>query len=708
MAEHLSLREIRIRLADPERIATDSFDILRSLCAYISTPDTELRAQDLLLRAMEKRSAFGPASILLEGMLRQVGLFPYLERGGLSLADNIAYEFHRPDNMESDGVVFHRVQSQVYDYLLAGDNVVLSAPTSFGKSLIIDAVIASQKYQNIVLVVPTIALIDETRRRLSRFSDKFKLITHSSQTRALRNLYIMTQERVLEQEKLEDIDFFVIDEFYKLQPRLEDADRSLLLNEAFYKLFKTGAQFYLLGPNVRGIDSGILKRLDLRFIKTDYKTVSSEIHHVKPVPDDGQALVALCGALKDPTLIYCSSPARVRKVSEILLKIQKPNAAMRDAVAWVGDNYSPNWLFAKALERGIGMHHGRLPRTLSQFVVRSFNEGNIRFLVCTSTLIEGVNTKAKNVIIFDNKIARRKFDYFTYNNILGRSGRMFQHFVGHVYIFHEPPAEELPFVDVPAFSQPDSAPESLLMQLQQEDLSDKSRDRMTQLSNESELEIDILRSGTGIDPRAQNRLACEIRSNAGIYWPLLSWVGFPNWDQLEAVSKLIWEYLVSDKRMRAGVGSGRQLAFKIDRFRRTKGADGLLKAELLQRTAESPDEVVEEVIDFLRSWCSFAFPRYLLAVNRIQHAVFLKMNRHPGDYVAFATQVENWFLPPALMALDEYGVPIQIGQKLQRYLLQLQSDSLDDVLMRLHKLDVSRMPLSDFEKSLVSDAQQHI
>jgi hypothetical protein len=77
---------------------------------------------------------------------------------------------------------------------------------------------------------------------------------------------------VLEQETLEPLDFFVIDEFYKLQPRQEDPDRSLLLNQAFYKLNKTGAQFYLLGPNIRGLDTGVAKRINLRFIRTDYKT----------------------------------------------------------------------------------------------------------------------------------------------------------------------------------------------------------------------------------------------------------------------------------------------------------------------------------------------------------------------------------------------------------------------------------------------------
>ena len=47
---------------------------------------------------------------------------------------------------------------------------------------------------------------------------------------------------------------------------------------------------------------------------------------------------------------------------------------------------------------------------------------------------------------------------------------MFQHFIGHVYIFNAPPQEELPFVDFPFYSQGENVPESLLIQLDKDDL----------------------------------------------------------------------------------------------------------------------------------------------------------------------------------------------------------------------------------------------
>ena len=59
-----------------------------------------------------------------------------------------------------------------------------------------------------------------------------------------------------------------------------------------------------------------------------------------------------------------------------------------------------------------------------------------------STIIEGVNTQAKNVILWSNKNGTNKIDYFTYRNIIGRAGRMFRYFVGHVYILEEPPARK--------------------------------------------------------------------------------------------------------------------------------------------------------------------------------------------------------------------------------------------------------------------------
>lgn len=62
--------------------------------------------------------------------------------------------------------ILHREQSTVLARLQKGKSIAVSAPTSFGKSFIIDAFIAAKHPDTVVIIVPTIALMDETRRRL--------------------------------------------------------------------------------------------------------------------------------------------------------------------------------------------------------------------------------------------------------------------------------------------------------------------------------------------------------------------------------------------------------------------------------------------------------------------------------------------------------------------------------------------------------------
>jgi len=81
------------------------------------------------------------------------------------------------------------------------------------------------------------------------------------------------------------------------------------------------------------------------------------------------------------------------------------------------------------------------------------------------------------------------------------------------------------------------------------------------------------------------------------------------------------------------------------------------------------------------------------------------MNLAAGNYEYFAGQIENWFMDPAIMALDEYGIPIQVGEKIQG-LLNPQGD-LDVALARLRSLDIETLDLSAFEKELARDAIAH-
>ncbi len=695
------------RLRLPQAITENAFSIAQDLCRVVNEDSDGAASHELVLRAMEHRELFADSIPILDGLLRQIGLFPYLNPQTLSLADALAYEAHRPESMDNQ-IVFHRAQAHVYHLLLSGENVALSAPTSFGKSLVIDAIIATGKFRNIVIVVPTLALIDETRRRLTeRFRKKYKVITRPSQERLNKNIFVLTQERVLELEDWSFVDFFVIDEFYKLSPQSQDDERAALLNHAFYQLAKSGAQFYMLGPNISGVTDQNHLRVELRFVyEPNYHTVATEIHRLSLGRDPFDTLVHLCRELDAPTIIFCSSPTRASEVARRLVAagLGQESPELRDAVEWLDANYHPEWHFREALFRGIGLHHGRIPRSLAQFVLRRFNDETIRFLACTSTLIEGVNTKARNIIVFDNRINREQIDLFTFNNIKGRSGRMLQYFVGHVYVFHPDPQTDLPFVDVPALSQSTSTPDSLIVQMDDEDLTEESRERRQYFMNQDVLSFEVIRANRGVDPERQVAAATRIANESDRFKDDLAWSGSPRYQQLQRVCELIIDEFGGTRLGGGSARNARQLAAMISNLRNQPTTRELVQRQL--EYSSSADEAVTRVLDFLRMWAGFHFPRLLRAISNIQRDVLAQQGLPTGNYEWFASQVESLFLDPVLSALDEFGIPLELGRKLSDVLST--NGDLDEALQRLRAFDLNSRELTNFEVELMEDARDHL
>ncbi len=709
MAENLTLLEINTLLKQDNIAAVDQFNLLKSVLSHVNQ-DSEYLLQEIVLRVLEKREYFQGYKGMVNDLARNIGLFPYLKQQELSVADKIAYEFHKPDSILNENIVFHRLQAKVYFDLLDGKNVILSAPTSFGKSLIIDSIVATGKFKNLAIVLPTIALIDETRKRLSKFKDLYKIITHSSQKPAERNIFVLTQERVMEVINDIKIEFFVIDEFYKIQPTPSDQERSIILNQAFYKLLKKGGQFYLLGPNIENINNEVFPdNVAYTFIKTDYKTVVTERIKVSIKNSAEDTLLELCTSFQDPTLIYCASPASANRVAKLLFEsaLFSKTTQNDNAVKWLREEFHEQWYLPTALESGIGIHHGKIPRAISQYAVKAFNEGKINFLICTSTLIEGVNTKAKNVVIFDNKVAREKFDFFTFNNICGRSGRMFQHFIGKVYLFHEPPVEELPFVDFPLFSQDMDVPENLLIQMDDDDLSEDSISRIQDIRNNGVLSLETIKRNSNIDPDGQIKLAAYLRKNFRRHYSGLRWNWMPTYDQLLDVCNLIWDYFIGGGRF-GNISSGKQLAFKINGIRIHKNIFTLIASEVKNtRDPDKINEAIENVLDFVRFWGQYNFPKFLLALDRIQREIYSEAGLTPGDYSFFASQIECLFTEPLFVALDEYGIPIQTSRKISQNLTTTHAD-LDSLLEQIKKINVSDLNVAEFDKDLLTEAQRHL
>ena len=91
-----------------------------------------------------------------------------------------------------------------------------------------------------------------------------------------------------------------------------------------------------------------------------------------------------------------------------------------------------------------------------------------------------------------------------------------------------------------------------------------------------------------------------------------------------------------------------------------------------------------------------------MALDRIQRVVLSDRDITPGSYSFYASAVESLFQPRSAVALEEYGIPLQVSLQLEDQLDLARP--LDEVLAAVRELDVGLLPLTEFEKELVTDA----
>ena len=210
-------------------------EVLFCKCSEINNyliEGNEIKARELLIQLLDFINSNNiPYSPLINYLIREVGLYPYMDVDSSNWNDAFVYNLFKTDVGLEEEKVLHREQYRLLSSLLDGKNIAVSAPTSFGKSFVIDAFIKLKKPQNVAIIVPTIALTDETRRRIyKKFANDYSVITTTDVPLAERNIFIFPQERALcYANKIDSLDILIVDEFYK-SSKIFEKERSASLN----------------------------------------------------------------------------------------------------------------------------------------------------------------------------------------------------------------------------------------------------------------------------------------------------------------------------------------------------------------------------------------------------------------------------------------------------------------------------------------------
>lgn len=668
--------------------------------------DKENKARDMLIRLLDylasRDQSYTP---LINALIREVGLYPYMDADNSSWPDAFAYNAFKVDVGLPEEKPLHREQYRLLKALLDNRNIAVSAPTSFGKSFVVDAFIKIKQPQNVMIIVPTIALTDETRRRIyKKFSQQYNIITTTDAELAEKNIFIFPQERAIHYvDKIDVLDILIIDEFYK-SSKLFEKERAANLIKAIIELGHKAKQRYYLAPNISRIEDNPFTK-DMEFMPLDFKTVFLSVHNLydeilKDNEKKKEVFLELNEGLKGKTLIYAASYANISALTNLLLanSKEKESKLLDDFSLWLGRNYDPGWALPWLIKRGIGIHNGKLHRSLSQVQVKLFEEDSgLDRLISTSSIIEGVNTSAENVIVWATSGRGLSFTNFSYKNLIGRAGRMFKHFIGNIYVLAKKPEDSETQLDIPF-------PEEILGTIDKDRYGkDLTREQVARI-NEYDQEMERIMGDVYYEYKSDHiiqsqdsnlikTIATKLHNRPGS-WKCLQWLNNDNpkeWDS--ALYKILnlqpgnWETSYS-----------KYVAFIKVLSRNWHSTIPAMLGEL--------EEFGLDIDDFFKLERNVTFNLATLVgdLNKLQMVIIDK----GLDISSFQSKLTSAFLPKVVYQLEEYGLPRMISRKIQNSGLINFEDStlsLKEAISKFHELGINgiveKVEIEGFERYIL-------
>lgn len=320
-----------------------------------------------------------------------------------------------------DDIVLSQIQIEILNILNNKENLFLSAPTSFGKTFItLEYIKKNKALKNIIFIVPTIALMNEILKKMNKyFAGEFNIYTSIPEEFADKNILILIPERLneIKNDTLQKIkiDLAIIDEIYKLSKSIKDK-RKILFNKTYLNLISNSKQVILLGPYIRNVE---LKKTipDITKFFTNLSFVYNQTINI----DDEFFWNNIVS--KKKKIIYVNKPETIFQLTnEIIEKVEISDYYVEkysEEIKYLSDNFNKDWDYIKMLQRGIAIHYGSTPKFLRSFFEDEYRNGEINTIICTSTLLEGVNTPTSELIIYE-----APDNPFQLTNLIGRVGRL--------------------------------------------------------------------------------------------------------------------------------------------------------------------------------------------------------------------------------------------------------------------------------------------
>jgi len=139
------------------------------------------------------------------------------------------------------------------------------------------------------------------------------------------------------------------------------------------------------------------------------------------------------------TIAYANTPylaeVLARKLAEKIPEREVEHTSdLRRFQEFLTTHVHPEYSLAACITRRVAFHHGSMPSVVREGVEELVQQGELDFICCTSTLLQGVNLPASEIIVANprrgSKNPMRREDFL---NLAGRAGRLTRELQGNVW-----------------------------------------------------------------------------------------------------------------------------------------------------------------------------------------------------------------------------------------------------------------------------------
>ena len=380
----------------------------------------------------------------------------------------------------------------------------ISAPTSAGKSYVLLIEAARAVVENkwdVIYIIPTISLINQVTTDFSKYFRKigasdievFNSYNPELVTADKPHVFVLTQERVaaaftMRENPFSRKAFLIIDEIQNIERISNDSEmRSKVLLDTVheFRFLKSIEKIVVSGPRISKIGK-LCKDLldeDCADKTTNISPVLNLTYSINKMKNEYhfRQYCSLLDApnfilIQNPSLIeghgkkrytidfllylsrfidhlganvqnviFTPNPATARKTAmKLAEQRQKNNGKELDLlVAYLKESVNVNYALADVVSKGIAYHHGNLPQHVRKVIEYAISKKLISNVVCTTTLMQGVNMPAQNIIIrnphlyINAREGATELSSYDMANLRGRAGRLLKDFIGRSFVLDE-------------------------------------------------------------------------------------------------------------------------------------------------------------------------------------------------------------------------------------------------------------------------------